>query len=110
MARATRSGYARTARLWRRGEPFEAAQVVFEGEAEDISAYAGLDRSVEPPRWLFSRRTSFFAYDLWVGDLAQRRKIEAPADADKDVHGDWLLIKTRTAWTTGGDELSPPAR
>ena len=66
---ATRSGYARTARLWRRGEPFEAARIVFEGEAQDIAVFAGLDRSVEPPRWAFGRRTSFFAYDLRIGDL-----------------------------------------
>jgi prolyl oligopeptidase len=98
---ATRSGYARTARLWRRGEPFEAAQTVFEGEESDISAFAGLDRSVTPPRWVFGRRTSFFAYDLWVGDLAARTQIDAPGDADKDVHGDWLLVKPRSAWTRG---------
>lgn len=95
---ATRPGYARTARIWRRGEPFEAAQVVFEGEAGDISVFAGLDRSVEPPRWLFGRRTSFFAYELWLGDRERRTKIEAPEDADKDVHGDWLLVRLRSAW------------
>ena len=99
---ATRSGYARTARLWRRGEPFEAAGIVFEGDAEDISVFAGLDRSVDPPRWVFGRRTSFFAYALWLGDLAGRQKIEAPDDADKDVHGNWLLIKTRAPWTVDG--------
>jgi prolyl oligopeptidase len=98
---ATRSGYARTARLWKRGDPFEAAQSVFEGEESDISVFAGLDRSVTPPRWVFGRRTSFFAYDLWVGDLSSRAQIDAPGDADKDVHGDWLLVKPRSAWTRG---------
>ena len=99
---ATRSGYARTARLWPRGEPFAAARIVFEGEPEDISVFAGMDRSVEPPRFYFGRRTSFFAYEMWLGDLAARQKIEAPDDADKDVHGDWLLVKTRTPWTVDG--------
>ncbi|HXT07953.1 MAG TPA: prolyl oligopeptidase family serine peptidase [Roseiarcus sp.] len=95
---ATRSGYARTVRLWRRGEPFAAAEVVFEGAAEDISVFAGLDRSVEPPRWAFGRRTSFFAYELWLGDRERRAKIEAPADADKDAHGDWLIVRLRSPW------------
>jgi len=98
---ATRSGYARTARLWRRGTPFDAAEIVFEGEAEDISVFAGLDRSVEPPRFYFGRRTSFFAYRMWVGDVDARVRIEAPDDADKDIHGDWLIVKTRTPWTAG---------
>jgi prolyl oligopeptidase len=95
---ATRSGYARTARLWRRGEPFAAAEIVFEGEAEDIMVFAGLDRSVEPPRWAFGRRTSFFATEIWLGDRETRVKIEAPADADKDVHGDWLILRLRSPW------------
>ena len=95
---ATRSGYARTARLWRRGEPFEAAQIVFEGEGDDISVFAGLDRSVEPPRWVLGRRTSFFAYELWLGDRDRRAKIEAPDDADKDAHGDWLTVRLRSPW------------
>ena len=95
---ATRSGYARTVRLWRRGEPFEAASIVFEGELDDISVFAGLDRSVAPPRWIFGRRTSFFAYEMWLGDRESRVKIEAPADADKDAHGDWLLVRLRSPW------------
>ena len=99
---ATRSGYARTARLWRRGETFEAARVIHEGDADDISVFAGLDRSVDPPRWVFGRRTSFFAYEMWVGDLATRHKLRVPDDAVKDVHGDWLLVKIRTPWTIDG--------
>ncbi len=100
---ATRSGYARTARLWRRGEAFEAARIMFEGEADDISVFAGLDRSVEPPRWLFGRRTSFFAYQLQLGEVEPRVRIDAPDDADKDVHGAWLLVQTRTPWTLGAE-------
>ncbi len=99
---ATRSGYARTAKVWRRGEPFEAAKIVFEGAAGDISVFAGLDRSVEPPRWVFGRRTSFFAYELWLGDAGTRAKIDAPADADKDAHGDWLIVRLRSDWTLRG--------
>ncbi len=99
---ATRSGYARTVRLWKRGEPFETARVVFEGSESDISVFAGLDRSVSPPRWCFGRRTSFFAHDLWLGDLEARVKIDAPGDADKDVHGDWLLVKPRSLFAHDG--------
>ena len=98
---ATRSGYARTVRVWRRGEPFAAARVVFAGEPEDIAVSAGLDRSVEPPRWIFHRRTSFFAGDVWVGDLAARVQIAAPADAEKQTYRDWLLLQLRTPWTRG---------
>jgi len=99
---ATRSGYARAARLWRRGQPFEAAEVIYEGEVEDMSVFGGLDRSVEPPRWLFGRRTSFFAYSLLVGDIKTRVEVDAPLDADKTVHLDWLILHLRSGWARGG--------
>jgi prolyl oligopeptidase len=99
---ATRSGYSRAARLWRRGQPFEAAEVIYEGDVDDMSVFAGLERSVEPPRWLFGRRTSFFAYNLLVGDITTRVEVEAPLDADKTVHLDWLIVSLRSAWARGG--------
>lgn len=99
---ATRSGYARTARLWRRGQPFERAEVIHEAEVEDLWVGAGLDRTVDPPRWCFVTSASFFSYDLWIGDLSNRVKVPVPADAAKDVHADWLLVSTRTPWTVGG--------
>src|SRR5262249_30734294 len=45
---ATRSGLARTVRRWRRGESFERAAVVFEGDASDVRVsgdhFAGFDK------------------------------------------------------------------
>ena len=99
---ATRSGYARTARLWRRGQPFERAEVIHQAEVEDLWVGAGLDRTVDPPRWYFVTNTSFFAYSMWIGDLSNRVKVPVPADAGKDVNADWLLVNTRTPWTVGG--------
>ena len=99
---ATRAGYARTVRLWRRGEPFAAARVVFEGEANDVSVFGGLDRSVTPARWFVGRAKSFFAHELWLGDAQTRVKIDAPEDADLDVHGDWLQMKLRSPFTHDG--------
>ena len=39
---ATNSGYARTVRLWRRGEPVEQAPVLFEVPADRMAAYSAL--------------------------------------------------------------------
>ena len=40
---ATTSGYARTVRLWRRGEPVERAPVLFEVPADRMAAYCSVD-------------------------------------------------------------------
>ncbi len=99
---ATRSGYARTIRLWRRGEPFESAVIVHEGVAEDISVSAGVDRSTGAPRWVFETSSGFFDSDLWIGDAKAQAHVPIPADAVKDVFKDWLIVKPRTPWTVGG--------
>jgi prolyl oligopeptidase len=100
---ATRSGYARTVRLWRRGAPFETAEAIFTiGEAA-MSASGGLDRTVDPPRLVMVERTGFFEYDVWLGpDASSLTRLPAPSDAEKDVHGDWLTIKPRVDWEVEG--------
>ena len=40
---ATTSGYAKTVRLWRRGEPVERAPVLFEVPADRMAAYCSVD-------------------------------------------------------------------
>jgi prolyl oligopeptidase len=100
---ATRSGYARTIRLWRRGTPFADAQIVFQIAPDSMTASGGLDRTVDPPRFIMTERTKFFEYDFWMGDTLQSlARLDVPADAEKDVHGDWLTIKPRLDWTVAG--------
>ena len=100
---ATRSGYARAVRLWRRDEAFAQAKIVFEVGAESMSASGYLDRTVKPPRFVMAERLSFFEYDLWLGaSLGTLARLDLPPDADKELHGDWLLVKPRMDWTVGG--------
>ena len=99
---ATRSGYARTVRLWRRGFQVEDAEVVFETRPEGMAVGGGLDRTASPPRWIVSESHSFFESDLWFGpDARSLTRLPAPPDAWKDLHGDWLLIKPRVDWSVG---------
>jgi prolyl oligopeptidase len=100
---STRSGYPRAVRLWRRGELFEAAKTVFEIGDSSMSASGGLDRTVKPPRFVMAEHLSFFEYDLWLGQtLNSLARLDLPADAEKDTHGDWLLVKPRVDWVAGG--------
>jgi prolyl oligopeptidase len=105
---ATRSGYARAARIWRRGEDIGQAKIAFETRFDAMAVSASVDRTTTPPRRLASEYLSFFESDLWIGDdMSSLRRLEAPADAEKDVHGDWLVIKPRTPWTVGGATHAP---
>ncbi|GLH80903.1 peptidase [Bradyrhizobium sp. SSBR45G] len=100
---ATPSGYARTVRRWRRGEPIEAAQVIFAAEnSESVWVRAGVDRSVTPARVWFSEGLDFFNHHLWLGDATgAHTRLDLPTDSWAIPDGDWLAIKLRQPWTIG---------
>jgi prolyl oligopeptidase len=99
----TMSGYARTARLYRRGTTFEAAPVFFECKREDMAAWGGRDRGPRYPRTLYRRQIDFEHHEDFVEQGgAGRIKLDIPADADVSVNHDWLLLNLRTDWDVGG--------
>lgn len=97
---ATTSGYARTVRLWRRGEDVSQAQIIFEIPTHSMSAWAGVDRTAGSQRVWFIERPVFFEMRGWLGDAkGPTEPIDLPADAQWDAFGDWLAVKLRTPWT-----------
>jgi prolyl oligopeptidase len=104
----TSSGYARTVRLWRRGEPVEAARVVFETTPERMSASSEVDRTGASPRVIFIDRKDFFNFDVWLGSAqGPELKLDLPSDIWLQLHGDWISLKLRSAWTAGGQTHAP---
>ena len=105
---ATRSGYARTVRLWRRGEDFEKAAILFETQFEKLSVDGSLDRTSTEKRLVFTDHHSFFEHDDRFGpDARALTRLEVPSDAWKSIHGDWLLVKPRSRWTIGEASRAP---
>jgi prolyl oligopeptidase len=100
---ATPSGYARTVRLWRRGEPVAAAKVIFAAEnGQSVWVRAGVDRSVTPARVWFSEGLDFFNHHLWLGDASgARTRLGLPTDCWMTADGDWMAVKLRQPWTVG---------
>ena len=73
-------------------------------------AEASLDRSVTPPRVIYSDALAFFDSVGWIGDTTgPRQKLDLPTDAVWDVQGDTLLVKPRTPYTAGGRTFAPDA-
>ena len=107
---ATRSGYARTVRLWRRGTAIADAAVVFAVDAGSMVADAALDRSATPPRVMYTEALAFFDSVGWLGDTAgPRQKLDLPTDAVWDVHRDTLLVKPRTPYAAAARTFAPDA-
>jgi len=99
----TDSGYPRLVKRWRRGQPLDAAEVLFSGSPSDVIVGAAVDRTPGFGRTLVRRAIDFFndeVYELRAGELI---RIDAPTDATVSVHRQWLLIELRTDWYAGAD-------
>ncbi len=107
---ATRSGYARTVRLWRRGTDPLSAPVLFETAPDSMAAWAQVDRTSGTERVAFGAQLGFFDTVLHLGDRnGPGRALDLPTDMRVDWHGDWMAVSPRTPWTAGGTTHAPDA-
>ena len=101
---ATRSGYARTVRLWRRGSDPLSASVVFETTEEATGVWTIVDRDVPEERVWFVEQLGLIDANVWIGDRNGRKtRIDVPSDCWVQASRGWLAIKPRTPWNVGGE-------
>ncbi|MFC1440136.1 prolyl oligopeptidase family serine peptidase [Streptacidiphilus sp. N1-10] len=100
----TESGYPRLVKEWRRGTPPDQAVTVFEGRTEDVSVSAHHDPTPGFERDFVHRGIDFFRDELFLrpSDGSELVRVEVPEDAEASVHREWLLVRTRSPWRTGG--------
>lgn len=99
----TESGYPRVVKRWKRGTPLEAAEVVYEGKAEDMYIAAMHDDTPGFERDFVSRTIAFYNDELYlVGKDGKLAKLDVPNSANKSVKRQWLTLELREPWTVGG--------
>jgi prolyl oligopeptidase len=100
---ATRTGYARTVRLWRRGSDPLTAPVIFETREDFAGAWAWLDREAPEERLWFVDKPGYLDANIWLGNrTGPKTRLEIPSDAWAQLHRGWLALKLRTPWSVGG--------
>ena len=103
----TDSGYPRTVRRWKRGTPLAEAPVVFEGQAQDVSASVSVD---DTPRWertLFVRAVDFFHRKTFLLQGGTPVALDVPDDAVVRFMRDTMLLELRSELLIG-DTRHPP--
>ncbi len=97
----TNSGYPRTIRLWKRGQPLSEAEIIFTGEAEDmlVSAWTLFDSNQKKTSLLF-RIKGFFEAETWeIQEDGSLLQIPIPLDAQfQGAHGGDYLFSLRSNW------------
>jgi len=97
----TTSGYARVAKLWRRGTPLESAETLFEGDADDVAVFAGSFETAWGTQPVLFHRPSFFQGSLYLVRDGTMARLDIPLDADPGFVQDQLTVYVRDPWTVG---------
>ncbi len=106
LSGVTSSGYSRRVQLWRRGEDWSAAPVLFETEPENMAAWGSYDRVGS--RLVFIEQLGFFDTAVRIGDrTGPKQRIELPSDAQHEWDAHWLAVSGRTPWQAGEQHLAP---
>ena len=103
----TASGYPRSVREWTRGTPLPQAEVVFEGQPDDMAVGASRDLTPGFERDFLIRQITFWTNEFFLRRDGHLLKIDKPDDANASVHREWLLIELRSPWTV--EETTYPA-
>jgi prolyl oligopeptidase len=98
----TASGYPRVVKQWRRGTPLSEATLVYEGQPEDVSVGAFHDPTEGFERDFVLRSIEFYRSQLFLRTGDGLVRVEVPEDAMVGVHREWLLVRTRSQWSTRG--------
>ncbi|PBB29650.1 prolyl oligopeptidase family serine peptidase [Mesorhizobium sp. WSM3882] len=107
---ATRCGYPRTVRMWKRGADPLTAPVIFETGSETLGVNGHLDRTAEGERLWFIEQLGWLAKKVHIGDRSgPKTEIDLPKDARWANFGDWLAVKPRKPWTVAGTTYSADA-
>lgn len=98
----TDSGYPRVVKRWKRGTPLAEATTVFEGEKQDVSVGAWVDRTPGFERIGFQRSLDFYRTQNFLLQGEELAKVDMPEDASLDFMRDTLLLQLRSDWTVDG--------
>lgn len=98
----TSSGYPRTIRRWRRGQPLAEAPIVHEVDPSDVSAWVEVDRTPGFERTLLGRGIDFYRQQVVLLDGKQLRPLAKPDDASLSFWREHALLELRSDWQAEG--------
>jgi prolyl oligopeptidase len=100
----TTSGYARVAKLWRRGTPLADAQTLFEAPADELGVWVGTWLTADRAWNVVLHRRNFYEGTTSVLHDGRLVTLDVPLDADTYLMRDRLLVYLRSPWEAGGVE------
>jgi len=100
----TDSGYAKTLRVWRRGDALASASMFFEGETSDVSTFPYVEHDGDEVHLFARRGVTFYETEYYhaAGPDAGQTKLPFPLNTDMSgVLDGRAIIFLRENWTYG---------
>ncbi len=104
----TTSGYAFVVKVWKRGQPLDAAKEVFRGTAADVSAGAETLHDAQGNRVvLLNRQVNFFESELslWTPEGVKPLALPRKSSVNGLLHGR-LIVTLDEDWQIGGNRFA----
>lgn len=97
----TDSGYPRVVKRWSRGTDLSEAEVVYEGNAVDISVGAWHDHEPGYERDFAYQGLTFYTNKLFEVTSKGLWEVPKQDSANANVHKQWMFVELREDWTVG---------
>ncbi len=103
----TKAGYARTIRVWKRGEPLSEAKTIFSGDFEDNVVYTFASEDNHQRRRFFTRAQSFYEGQTWeLQTDGQLKRLDLPLDVQfYGCHSGDYILSLRSNWKKNETEF-----
>ncbi len=105
------SGYPRQARLWKRGQKLEDAELIFEAEETDIAVFVAHDATPGWERTLIIQMHAFYDTSYHMVEILEEpgedgrstrlTRIDVPRDLEVGLQRDLITLSPRSDWTVG---------
>lgn len=98
----TTSGYPRIIKRWTRGTDLKKAEVVYEAQKEDVSAFSMRAQPGISNAYFIGRSVDFFTFETYLYQGGELTYLEIPNDVRPILYQDMLLLKLKSDWGVDG--------
>lgn len=96
----TTSGYPRQVKIWKRGTSLKEAELVFEGDAENMGIWGYTFPTEKKTYQLIMKRTSFYTGSYHVIENGKLISLDLPDDIDiSGIFNDLVIFQLKSDWT-----------
>jgi prolyl oligopeptidase len=106
----TTSGYPRQVKIWKRGTPLSSAELVYEGQKEDVGIWGFVMRDGDKTYTGVSRSMTFFSSETYIMVNGKMQKLNIPDDSNiNGLLNNQLIVKLKSDFSPNEESFKSGA-